>query len=109
MKNTKEFHKVSYDLSDLQIMIIDGALVKITENSGSLLFFHFLPAISSDENSKFADNLVGKCVVELRMSKDTLNKIVHDIARNIASYEPEKTEIQTTKTSQKDAPATMFA
>lgn len=109
MKKIKESHKVCYDLSDLQVMVIDGAMVKITENSGSLLFFHLLPAISTEENPKGNEDIVGKCVVELRMSFDTLNEIAYNIARNIASHEPEKTEVQKTKTSQKGAPATMFA
>jgi hypothetical protein len=102
MKNKVE---MNYDLSELQVISVDGALVKITEYGGSLLFFHFLPAISSkpelDDNASF----VGKCVVELRMSKSTLSKMIHDITKNISMFESGN---QPQTSIQKDAPSSMF-
>jgi len=109
MKNTKEFSEVNYDISDLQVMTVDGALVKITEQSGSLLFFHVLPAITTKRELDENNSLVGRCLVELRMSKDTLNKIMDDIANNILAFDSEKQENQPKTMSKKDTPPGMFA
>jgi hypothetical protein len=68
-------------------MSVDGALVKITEQSGSLLFFYFLPAIPTKNKD---GSLVTKCVVELRMSKKILTKIISDVAENISMFEMDK-------------------
>lgn len=105
MKNKKELIKMNYDLSDLQVMSVDGALVKITEYGGSLLFFHLLPAISTKPELDEDARVIGKCVVELRMDKNTLSKMIHDIARNISTFES-KNQPQTP--IRKDVPSSMF-
>ena len=106
MKNVKELSGVSYDISDLQVMTVDGALVRITEQSGSLLFFHFLPAIPTKDEDK---SILSKCVVELRMSKNVLKKIIYDLFENISAFESEKQENKSKTLTQKDVPTEMFA
>jgi hypothetical protein len=75
-KILKDVYDAKYDLSQLQILTVDGILPFLDSDEARLLFFHNIPsvAINSDKEEKS----LNRCLVEIRMTIPTL-KMIYDI------------------------------
>jgi hypothetical protein len=103
----KEMYDVEYDMDDVQVLSVDGALVDIGEEIGRLLFFHELPVVEIQRENVAKQHFRKKCKVELRMTASQLREVAKLIAIQILCFESEKQ--QTVVRNQETAPQTMFA
>ena len=103
----KEMYDVEYDMDDVQVLSVDGALVDINEEVGRLLFFHELPVVEIRRKNGAKQHFRKKCKVELRMTASQLREVAKLIAVQILCFESEKQ--QTVVRNQETAPQAMFA
>ena len=108
-KNKTSFHKLydaEYDLSNMQIISVDGALPYVDEQEARLLFFHNIPNIENNkpENGK----LLNRGLVEVRMSNFTLKRILGTIIAEIQYFENSNKNNPQLKLQIKDHDQVMF-
>lgn len=106
-KEQKEMYDVEYDMDDVQVLSVDGALVDIGEEIGRLLFFHEMPVVEIQRKNGAKQHFRKKCKVELRMTASQLRGIAKLIAAQVLCFESEKQ--QTVVRNQETAPPAMFA
>ena len=105
----QETYNVTYDIADLQVLSVDGVLADLNKEEGRLLFFYNLSSVETEDNGEGNQNMINKCLVELRMSKSTFMQIADAIARKLLSFVSEEKPITSNEFIKKDAPQTMFA
>ena len=85
------YENAEYDLSDLEILAVDGCLVHYSKESGSMLWFVNRPSVESEKEDD--GKMHNKVLVEMRMRPSSLKFIAGLIVEKIQSYESkDKTE-----------------
>lgn len=73
-KIMKDIYDAEYDLSQLQIVTVDGIFPFIDAEEARLLFFHNIPSVSIHNDEK--ERNLNKCLVEIRITISTLKMII---------------------------------
>ena len=84
-KIIKDVYDARYDLSQLQILTVDGVLPFLDSEESRLLFFHNIPSVAINNDKE--EKSLNKCLVEIRMTTPTLRMISSIINYELEYYE----------------------
>lgn len=84
-KTIKNIYDAKYDLSQLQILTVDGVIPFIDSEESRLLFFHNIPSVAiNDDEEKKCLNI---CLAEIRMTTPTLRMINELLSYELQCFE----------------------
>lgn len=105
---THELGDVKFDITELQVLSVDGVLVDINIEEGRLLFYTTGPSIKVKDNKEEDQSSINKCRVELRMPTSTLVDIVHTIAEDLLFFMLETKKKISNDSIKEEPPQMMF-
>lgn len=106
-KLLKNVFDAKYDLSQLQILTVDGVLPFLDFNEARLLFFHNIPSVAINNDKE--EKSINRCLVELRMTPSTLKMISDIITFELECFEKNKHDDRNCELKTKKFEHQMFA